>query len=124
MLFHLSSLRYSAEDRTGYATMLCLTKARWLDIVELKVYKPERPGGEAGEGGGAGAPMAGCEILAHGYSTGFLPLKIPLAALINLPLCFIPFSDKKIIRISWMPGIRNRLEHKATVQPGTDGYKL
>lgn len=59
MLFHLSSLRYSAEDKTGFATMLCLTKARWLDVVELKVYKPEQAegGGEAG---------SGCEILAHG----------------------------------------------------------
>lgn len=53
MLFHLDSLRYSAEERTGYATMMCLTKARWMDIVELKVYKPA--------GGGAGS-----EIQAHG----------------------------------------------------------
>lgn len=53
MLFHLASLRYSAEERTGYATMLCFTKARWMDIVELQVYKPK-------EGG------AGSEVRAHG----------------------------------------------------------
>lgn len=53
MLFHLDSLRYSAEDRTGYATMLCVTKARWMDIVELKIRKPQD-----------GSP--GSEIEAHG----------------------------------------------------------
>lgn len=53
MLFHLDSLRYSAEDRTGYATMICVTKARWMDIVELKIYKP--PDGSAGS-----------EVQAHG----------------------------------------------------------
>lgn len=47
MLFRLDSLRYSAEERAGYATMVCMTKARWVDIVELKVLKPE--------GGGAGS---------------------------------------------------------------------
>ena len=60
----------------------------------------------------------------HRYSTGFLPLKIPLAFLLNIPLCFIPFSDNKIIRTTWMPGIRNRLEHKAIVQEGSDRYKI
>lgn len=53
MLFHLDSLRYVADERTGYATMLCMTKARWVDIVELKVSKPE--------GGGAGS-----QVQAHG----------------------------------------------------------
>lgn len=53
MLFHLDSLRYSADDRTGHATMLCITKARWLDIVELKIYKP--PSG-----------ASGTEVQAHG----------------------------------------------------------
>lgn len=57
------------------------------------------------------------------YSTGFLPLKIPLAFLLNIPLCFLPFSDNKIIRNTWMPGIRNRLEHRAIVQEGSEGYK-
>eukprot|EP00752_Nemacystus_decipiens_P009971 g8893.t1 len=111
MVFQLAGLRYSAEEGAGYARMICVSKARWLDIVELRVYKPE--------GGGEG-----CEVAAHGYSTGFLPLKIPLAFLLNIPLCFIPFSDNKIIRTTWMPGIRNRLEHKATVQEGSDRYKI
>ncbi|CAM9854594.1 unnamed protein product [Sphacelaria rigidula] len=111
MLFHLASLRYDADERTGYATMLCMTKARWVDIVELKVLKPE-------DGG------AGSRVQAHGYSTGFLPLNIPLACVLNIPLCFIPFSDKKIIRTSWMPGIRNRLEHKAIVLPDSSCYKI
>lgn len=58
------------------------------------------------------------------YATGFLPLKIPLACILNIPLCFVPFSDRKIIRTYWMPGIRNRLEHKATVRPGSESYKI
>ncbi|CAM9191214.1 unnamed protein product [Ectocarpus sp. 4 AP-2014] len=114
MVFQLASLRYCAEEGVGYAKMICVSKASyqgWLDIVELKVYKPE-DGGE------------GSEVAAHGYSTGFLPLKIPLACLINIPLFFIPFSDNKIIRNTWMPGIRNRLEHKAFVQEGSERYKL
>eukprot|EP00903_Cladosiphon_okamuranus_P016073 g14837.t1 len=111
MVFQLAGLWYCAEKGMGYAKMICVTKARWMDIVELRVCKPE--------GGGEG-----CEVTAHGYSTGFLPLKIPLACLINIPLCFIPFSDNRIIRNTWMPGIRNRLEHKAIVQEGSDRYKL
>lgn len=53
MLFHLSSLRYEADEGAGYATMVCLTKARWMDIVELRISKPE-DGGE------------GSEVQAHG----------------------------------------------------------
>lgn len=53
MLFHLSYLRYSVEENTGYAKMVCLTKARWMDIVELKISAPQ--------GGGEGS-----EISAHG----------------------------------------------------------
>lgn len=53
MVFQLAGLRYSAEEGAGYAEMICVSKARWLDIVELRVHKAE--------GGGEG-----CEVTAHG----------------------------------------------------------
>ncbi|CAM9293895.1 unnamed protein product, partial [Phaeothamnion confervicola] len=31
--------------------------------------------------------------VAVGYSTGFLPLKIPLAPLLNVVFCWFPFFD-------------------------------
>lgn len=53
MVFQLASLRYDAEEGAGYAKMICVTKARWMDIVELRVTKPEGDG-------------EGSEVAAHG----------------------------------------------------------
>merc|ERR1712157_357868 len=56
------------------------TKAGWLDVVSLEIYLSDKD-------------STNITIKATGGSTGFLPLSIPLAPLLNCVLCWWPFSD-------------------------------
>lgn len=56
------------------------TEAEWLDIVEIEF----QPGQERGT-----------LAKAKSFSTGFLPLMIPFAFLLNMIFFFVPFSDNK-----------------------------
>ncbi|CAM9398793.1 unnamed protein product, partial [Choristocarpus tenellus] len=108
-LFHLEGLKYSASDESGRAWMVILTKNRWMDIVEINVHK--KTGGSE------------VEIEAHGYSTGLLPLCIPGAVLLNVVLCFFPFSDRQIIGKEWMPMLRKHMDFEVTRVDGSAHYQ-
>ncbi|CAM9335883.1 unnamed protein product [Discosporangium mesarthrocarpum] len=110
-IYHLDELRYSVSGKIGHATLIILTKSRWMDMVDFEVRKPA-------DGG------AGSVVLAHGYSTGFLPVSIPLAPILNIPLCILPFSDGMVIRKKWMAGIQKHMQTGAILVEGSGGYQL
>jgi hypothetical protein len=69
-------------DRAGRRMVLhfLTPKAKWLDALELSFSA-------AGTGGGT-------RVRVSAFSTGMLPLSIPLAPLLNVALLWFPFGDK------------------------------
>eukprot|EP00924_Labyrinthula_sp_SR-Ha-C_P006425 maker-scaffold_57-snap-gene-1.5-mRNA-1 protein AED:0.02 eAED:0.02 QI:115/1/1/1/0.66/0.5/4/31/179 len=69
----------SSSEESAFIKVTVITPgAKWLDLVELKLRK-----GEEGE----------TVVAARAYSTGFLPLSIPLAPILNIAFCWFPFQD-------------------------------
>ncbi|KAH9502442.1 hypothetical protein Btru_075690 [Bulinus truncatus] len=62
----------------GFLQVFVYTKAEWLDIIEIK--------------------FTGKNAEVWSFSSGFLPLCIPLACFFNLFLFWIPFLDMKLNR--------------------------
>ncbi|EGD77375.1 hypothetical protein PTSG_08471 [Salpingoeca rosetta] len=63
------------------------TRAEWLDVIRISFNQVVR--------GHLVAPMGGCIATVVAYSTGLLPCSLPLAPLLNMALCWVPFSDGK-----------------------------
>ncbi|XP_012942979.1 uncharacterized protein LOC106012991 [Aplysia californica] len=57
----------------GFIRVFVYTRAEWLDIIELT--------------------FKGTEVQVWSFSSGFLPLFIPFACVLNVPLFWIPFLD-------------------------------
>lgn len=68
----------SKDSDTRVVKIQFLTKAKWMDEITLSFHKVD-------------AESTGCAV--HNGSTGFLPLIVPLAPVINLALFWIPFAD-------------------------------
>eukprot|EP00924_Labyrinthula_sp_SR-Ha-C_P006480 snap_masked-scaffold_80-processed-gene-0.3-mRNA-1 protein AED:1.00 eAED:1.00 QI:0/0/0/0/1/1/3/0/177 len=81
----------SISSDSGYIKIAVLTPgAKWLDIVELKLKNKDEV----------------TLVTADSYSTGFLPLSIPLAPLLNIAFCWFPFRDRNGQCQKWLMAIR------------------
>jgi len=76
---------------TGHAQLSVFTRKRWLDIVSIDI-EPVGPGR--------------CTVDVRCVSSGLFPLSVPGAALINVPLGFVPFGDQSISQRKTCPDIR------------------
>ncbi len=74
-----SAFEQYAYDKAGKKIVLnyLTAKAKWLDQIELTFV----PAG------------SGCTVRVRAYSTGVLPLVVPLAPLLNAIFMFFPFQD-------------------------------
>lgn len=90
------------------ATVRCFTKSGWLDLVDVKATKK-------------GENQIRVEF--RSYSTGFLPLSIPGACLLNLAFFWVPFSDNGFPRGIWIKSIKKALEKAGvdTITPVSSG---
>lgn len=66
------------DEERGYVRIFAFTRANWLDVMEFT--------------------LRGNKLQAHSFSSGFLPLSIPLAVILNCVLFWIPFYDKRFNR--------------------------
>ena len=77
----------SATDRKIVLGLLTPT-AKWLDLTTIRLLSDDCVGRE---GSAVAAAAVTAEVFAS--STGFVPLVVPLAPLLNWALCWIPFGD-------------------------------
>ncbi|XP_033748002.1 uncharacterized protein LOC117333004 [Pecten maximus] len=66
------------DEERGFVRIFAFTWANWLDVMEFT--------------------LRGNKLQARSFSSGFLPLSIPFAAILNCVLFWIPFYDKKFNR--------------------------
>lgn len=67
---------HKVNTETFFLRIFCFTRAEWLDIVEIKVKEGS--------------------IQAKSFSSGFLPLFIPFAFILNCAFFWVPFYDNKL----------------------------
>ncbi|XP_064613001.1 uncharacterized protein LOC135476800 [Liolophura sinensis] len=64
---------HKLDEQECFIRILVFTWAEWLDVVEIQFYDNQ------------------AEV--YSFSSGFLPVCVPFAFVLNAVLCFIPFSD-------------------------------
>lgn len=69
---------HKVRPNRNFVQIYSYTEFEWLDIVEIE-FQPGQERGTLGK--------------AHSFSTGVLPLMIPLAFLLNMVFFFVPFYD-------------------------------
>ncbi|XP_046839500.1 uncharacterized protein LOC124433766 [Xenia sp. Carnegie-2017] len=74
---------HSVDREKNFVQIFCYTKAGWLDVVEIDLY----PGRFQGTQGNA-----------RSFSTGLLPVWVPLSFLLNSIFFFVPFYDRNLNR--------------------------
>ena len=67
------------------ATLLSLPPAEWLDAAEVEVAEESGRGADAKDGR--------VVVVARCFATGFLPVSVPLAPLLNVLLFWVPFAS-------------------------------
>ena len=82
-----------AEEESGRLVICCYTRARWMDVITINFSKV----------------VSGSNASVSHYSSGFLPLIVPLAPILNCVLCFIPFYDGQLAARRWLPTLRKGL---------------
>eukprot|EP00475_Leptophrys_vorax_P032698 TRINITY_DN5078_c0_g1_i1.p1 TRINITY_DN5078_c0_g1~~TRINITY_DN5078_c0_g1_i1.p1 ORF type:complete len:200 (-),score=23.69 TRINITY_DN5078_c0_g1_i1:102-701(-) len=90
MIWHKSSV---SADQVGFARIKCFTRAGWLDLLEFEIRQSNFEPGRL-------------NVKVHGFSTGYWPLSIPCAVLLNIGCCFCPFGDHNFPAL-WMASIRD-----------------
>lgn len=88
---------HKVNRETKILQIFSYTKAEWLDIVEIE-FRPGR--------------YSGTEGFAKSFSTGLLPVWVPLSFLFNMIFFFVPFYDnqfnkKRLVRIKEAMGIKD-----------------
>lgn len=93
---------HKVRPNRNFVQIYSYTEFEWLDIVEIE-FQPGQERGTLGK--------------AHSFSTGVLPLMIPLAFLLNMVFFFVPFYDNNF---NTMRLERIRCAMKLNIEIATD----
>lgn len=93
---------HKVRPNRNFVQIYSYTEFEWLDIVEIE-FQPGQERGTLGK--------------AHSFSTGVLPLMIPLAFLLNMVFFFVPFYDNNF---NTMRLERIRCAMKVNIEIATD----
>ncbi len=95
----------------GFLRIYCFTNAKWLDLAEIRIRPHKEEGSCLSKNISllkfSSLPFSfsvanRLRVAFRGFSSGFLPLSIPLAPLWNIFLFWIPFYDSNLQSEMWV----------------------
>ncbi|XP_076319151.1 uncharacterized protein LOC143230050 [Tachypleus tridentatus] len=94
--------RVKVDNNSAFVRILCFTRMRWVDVVEMKITCELDKGSN---------------IVVRSFSSGILPVWIPASFIFSCVMFIVPFYDKGR-NAKWVKAIRDTLGIEVSVCSG------